>query len=361
MLTHGNMLSTRVLKDYWGWVKGDVLLHALPIFHVHGLFVASPRALLNGSRMIWFASSTPGGGCRSERVHGRAHALRASLAEAGFGREACRNMRLFIRFGAADRDLPTSSRRRSDHTILERYGMSETVMLTSNPTTPRTARAAAHTWARCRAWACASPTTGAACAPAARSAASGPGRTSSGATGACRRRRKRSSPRMPPTAGSRPATCVDRRRPSPSSGAAGPHHHRQLQRLPGRDRVGYLNEMDGVAGSAVIGVRTPISARAWWRWWWANRAPDAADAGHRAEAKIANYKGAQALLRGSTLPRNLGEQRCRRTCCATLAWGLFLGYEPLACQFARCRHCSGHNFALRCERLRHSSHRHHAP
>ena len=42
MLTHGNMLSNaRVLKDYWGWVKpGDVLLHALPIFHVHGLFVA---------------------------------------------------------------------------------------------------------------------------------------------------------------------------------------------------------------------------------------------------------------------------------------------------------------------------------
>src|SRR4029434_4267612 len=60
MLTHGNLLSNaRVLKDYWGWVKGDVLLHVLPIFHVHGLFVASHGALLNGSKMIWFAKFDP--------------------------------------------------------------------------------------------------------------------------------------------------------------------------------------------------------------------------------------------------------------------------------------------------------------
>ena len=45
-----------MLKDYWGWQpNGDVLIHALPIFHVHGLFVASHGALLNGSKMIWFA------------------------------------------------------------------------------------------------------------------------------------------------------------------------------------------------------------------------------------------------------------------------------------------------------------------
>ena len=55
MLTHGNLLSNaQVLKDYWGWTKGDVLVHALPIFHVHGLFVASHGALLNGSKIIWF-------------------------------------------------------------------------------------------------------------------------------------------------------------------------------------------------------------------------------------------------------------------------------------------------------------------
>src|SRR5659263_489931 len=60
MLTHGNLLSNaRVLKDYWGWrgpqEGGDVLIHALPIFHVHGLFVAIHGALLNGSKMIWLS------------------------------------------------------------------------------------------------------------------------------------------------------------------------------------------------------------------------------------------------------------------------------------------------------------------
>ena len=54
MLSHGNLSSNAlVLKKYWAWQKGDVLLHALPIFHVHGLFVASHGALLNGSKMIW--------------------------------------------------------------------------------------------------------------------------------------------------------------------------------------------------------------------------------------------------------------------------------------------------------------------
>ncbi|GAD21120.1 AMP-binding protein, partial [Acidovorax sp. MR-S7] len=49
MLTHGNLLSNaQVLKDYWGWKDGDVLIHALPIFHVHGLFVAIHGALING-------------------------------------------------------------------------------------------------------------------------------------------------------------------------------------------------------------------------------------------------------------------------------------------------------------------------
>jgi len=56
MLSHGNLLSNALtLKTAWGWQPGDVLIHALPIFHVHGLFVASHGALLNGSRMIWFS------------------------------------------------------------------------------------------------------------------------------------------------------------------------------------------------------------------------------------------------------------------------------------------------------------------
>ncbi|HSW23995.1 MAG TPA: AMP-binding protein, partial [Burkholderiaceae bacterium] len=60
MLTHGNLVSNaRVLKDSWGWQAGDVLIHALPIFHVHGLFVASHGALLNGSKMVWFSRFDP--------------------------------------------------------------------------------------------------------------------------------------------------------------------------------------------------------------------------------------------------------------------------------------------------------------
>ncbi|MFM8637784.1 MAG: AMP-binding protein, partial [Betaproteobacteria bacterium] len=60
MLTHGNLLSNaQVLQRYWGWKPGDVLVHALPIFHVHGLFVASHGALINGSKMIWFSRFDP--------------------------------------------------------------------------------------------------------------------------------------------------------------------------------------------------------------------------------------------------------------------------------------------------------------
>ena len=54
MITHGNIASNaKALHAYWGFVPGDVLLHALPIFHVHGLFVALHTALLNGSRILW--------------------------------------------------------------------------------------------------------------------------------------------------------------------------------------------------------------------------------------------------------------------------------------------------------------------
>ena len=60
MLTHGNMRSNAVmLKDYWGWQPDDVLIHALPIFHAHGLFFALHGALLNGSPMLWLARFEP--------------------------------------------------------------------------------------------------------------------------------------------------------------------------------------------------------------------------------------------------------------------------------------------------------------
>ena len=143
MLTHGNMLSNaRVLRDYWGWRSekdgGDVLIHALPIFHVHGLFVALHGALINGSRMIWLNKFDP------KRVIARLPEATVfmgvptlyvrMLAEPTLTREAVRNIRLFIS-GSAPLLLETFNdwQARTGHTILERYGMSETVMLTSNP------------------------------------------------------------------------------------------------------------------------------------------------------------------------------------------------------------------------------------
>jgi malonyl-CoA/methylmalonyl-CoA synthetase len=146
MLTHGNLLSNaRVLKTYWGWTEGDVLIHALPIFHVHGLFVASHGALLNGSRMIWFARFDAA--AVVERLPeatvfmGVPTLYVRLLAEAGLTRAACAGMRLFIS-GSAPLLLETFNawRERTGHTILERYGMSETVMLTSNPYEPASAR-----------------------------------------------------------------------------------------------------------------------------------------------------------------------------------------------------------------------------
>ncbi len=143
MLTHGNMLSNAlVLKDYWGWRRpeqgGDVLMHTLPIFHVHGLFVAIHGALINGSKMIWLAKFDP-------KVV-LSHLPQATvfmgvptlyvrlLAEPGLNRELTRHMRLFVS-GSAPLLMDTFKawQQRTGHTILERYGMSETIMLTSNP------------------------------------------------------------------------------------------------------------------------------------------------------------------------------------------------------------------------------------
>ncbi|MGL6108473.1 MAG: malonate--CoA ligase [Rubrivivax sp.] len=143
MLSHGNLLSNaRVLKDYWGWRADDVLIHALPIFHVHGLFVASHGALLAGAKMIWFT-----------RFDARAVIERLPeatvfmgvptlyvrlLAEPGLSHQACAHMRVFIA-GSAPLLLETFNEwiARTGHTILERYGMSETIMLSSNPYDPK--------------------------------------------------------------------------------------------------------------------------------------------------------------------------------------------------------------------------------
>ena len=139
MLSHGNLLSNaQVLRRYWGWKQGDVLIHALPIFHVHGLFVASHGALLNGSKMIWLNRFEPKAVIaklpEATVFMGVPTLYVRLLAEPSLTRAACANMRLFIS-GSAPLLIETFNlfRERTGHTILERYGMSETAMLTSNP------------------------------------------------------------------------------------------------------------------------------------------------------------------------------------------------------------------------------------
>jgi malonyl-CoA/methylmalonyl-CoA synthetase len=139
MLSHRNLGSNALaLTDCWGFTRGDVLLHALPIYHVHGLFVACHCALLSGSRMLWLA--------RFDANEVRALLPHATvmmgvptfytrlLALPEFGAADCRTMRLFVS-GSAPLLAETfeAFRARTGCTILERYGMSETGMNTSNP------------------------------------------------------------------------------------------------------------------------------------------------------------------------------------------------------------------------------------
>ena len=146
MLSHGNLLSNaQTLKDYWGWTRkggpqgqGDVLIHALPIFHVHGLFVAIHGALLNGSKMIWMAKFDPQLAIakmpEATVFMGVPTLYVRMLAEPTLTRQQAAHMRLFVA-GSAPLLIETFKawQERTGHTILERYGMSETVMLTSNP------------------------------------------------------------------------------------------------------------------------------------------------------------------------------------------------------------------------------------
>ncbi len=146
MLSHGNLLSNAVmLKDYWRWTatggpegSGDVLIHALPIFHVHGLFVAIHGALLNGSKMLWHGKFDPqrviADMPRATVFMGVPTLYVRMLAEPSLTKAQAANMRLFIS-GSAPLLIETFNawRERTGHTILERYGMSETIMLTSNP------------------------------------------------------------------------------------------------------------------------------------------------------------------------------------------------------------------------------------
>ncbi len=139
MLSHENLASNSLmLRDYWQFTDQDVLIHALPIFHTHGLFVATNVALLAGARLVFLKSFNA-----DEILEAMPHATAMMgvptfytrlLADPRLTRERAENMRLFIS-GSAPLLVDTHEEweARTGHRILERYGMTETNMSTSNP------------------------------------------------------------------------------------------------------------------------------------------------------------------------------------------------------------------------------------
>lgn len=139
MLSHRNLIANaETLNVYWGWTSDDVLLHMLPIFHIHGLFVACHGALLAGARMVWLPKLDVDQALQwlpeCTLMMGVPTYYVRLLADRRFNESIIPKMRLFVS-GSAPLLLETfeSFQRQTGHTILERYGMSETGMLTSNP------------------------------------------------------------------------------------------------------------------------------------------------------------------------------------------------------------------------------------
>jgi malonyl-CoA/methylmalonyl-CoA synthetase len=139
MLSWGNLLSNaQSLVELWGFSAADRLLHVLPLYHVHGLFVACHCALFSGARMRFLdsadAESMIDGLTDCSVMMGVPTHYRRLLASERLNPAACRHMRLFVSGSAP---LPERTwaefETRSGHRILERYGMTETGMTLSNP------------------------------------------------------------------------------------------------------------------------------------------------------------------------------------------------------------------------------------
>jgi malonyl-CoA/methylmalonyl-CoA synthetase len=139
MLTHRNLASNALtLKDYWRFTENDALLHALPIYHTHGLFVASNTLMLAGGSMIFLTkfdadqvmSLLP----KATSMMGVPTFYTRLLAHPGLTKAACTHMRLFTS-GSAPllAETHVAFQAKTGHAILERYGMTETNMNTSNP------------------------------------------------------------------------------------------------------------------------------------------------------------------------------------------------------------------------------------
>jgi malonyl-CoA/methylmalonyl-CoA synthetase len=139
MLTHGNLATNALtLFEYWGWRADDVLLHALPIFHIHGLFVALHTAMLGASPMLFLpkfdVAAVRAALPRATVMMGVPTFYTRLLEAPDFSAAECAHMRLFI-CGSAPLTAVAhhAFQRRTGHAILERYGMSEAGMITSNP------------------------------------------------------------------------------------------------------------------------------------------------------------------------------------------------------------------------------------
>jgi malonyl-CoA/methylmalonyl-CoA synthetase len=139
MLTHKNLSSNaQVLVDYWRFTAKDVLLHALPVYHTHGLFVAANTVMLSGGSMIWLpkfdADEVMKCLARATSMMGVPTFYTRLLKHPGLTKAACKHMRLFTS-GSAPLLAEThiEFRQKTGHAILERYGMTETNMNTSNP------------------------------------------------------------------------------------------------------------------------------------------------------------------------------------------------------------------------------------
>ena len=139
MLTHANLLSNaEALRDVWRFTRGDILLHALPIFHTHGLFVATNITLLAGGSMIFVPKFDPDQMIAllpsATAMMGVPTFYTRLLDDPRLTRDLVAHMRLFIS-GSAPLLEETHTRfsDRTGHRILERYGMTETNMNTSNP------------------------------------------------------------------------------------------------------------------------------------------------------------------------------------------------------------------------------------
>jgi malonyl-CoA/methylmalonyl-CoA synthetase len=139
MLSHGNLAANALaLHQAWGFSPDDVLLHALPIFHVHGLFVALHCAFLSGAPMVWLPkfvdAEVMAGLAKSTVMMGVPTFYTRLLANPAFTAERAAHMRLFISGSAPLLESTFAEfEGRTGMRILERYGMSEAVIITSNP------------------------------------------------------------------------------------------------------------------------------------------------------------------------------------------------------------------------------------